>query len=149
MKFLLMGDWPCGALAVPAGAVLNYVPADHEIGRQEGLNWEGNWLPLPAPVTCQALDQSAYDHLLEHYPYHVIASASGVVRHGDPSRLCFRLSDGSIVEYEPGSGPPPLRAECLTQAAYDFMHERFPACMLRSAPCVIRHEDKPEELSHG
>ena len=54
----------------------------------------------------------------DRYPAHVIASAPGIVRHGDPSRLCFRLSDGSIVEFEPGSVPPfPRQAECLAVKA--------------------------------
>jgi hypothetical protein len=150
MRFLLMGNWPVRDFVVPAGAVLNYVPADPELGRSEGLDWNGVMLPLPAPVNAQALDQAAYDHLLEHYPYYIIHSADGVIRHGDPSRLCFRLSDGSIVEFEPGSPPPsPKQAECLTQAAYDFLHERFSAFSIRSAPHVIRREDKPEEYDHG
>ena len=150
MRFQLLGAWPVRDFVVPAGTRLEFVAADPALDRPAGLDWNGIWLPLPAPVNAQALDQSAYDHLLEHYDYHVIASADGVVRHGDPSRLCFRLSDGSIIELDPTSRQlPPLRAECLTQAAYDFMHERFSAFVLRSAPHVIRHEDKPEELSHG
>jgi hypothetical protein len=150
MRFLLMGGWSVGARLIPAGAILNHIPADAETGRLEGLEYEGNWLPLPAPVNAQALDQEGYNHLLEHYPYHVIHSAPGIIRHGDPSRLCFRLSDGSIVELDPGSRQlPPLRAECLTQAAYDFLHERFSAFMIRSSPHVIRHEDKPEEYDYA
>jgi hypothetical protein len=150
MRFLLMGIWPVRDFAVPAGTRLEFVPADPETNRSEGLDWNGVMLPLPAPVNAQALDQEAYKHLLEHYPYYVIASAPGIVRHGDASRLCFRLSDGSIVELEPGSlRPSPKQAECLTQAAYDFMHERFSAFVIASAPHVIRHEDKPEEYDYA
>jgi hypothetical protein len=148
MKFLLMGGWAVGARLIPAGAILDHAPPNAD--REEGLDYEGVWLPLPAPVNAQALDQAAYDHLLAHYPYHVIASAPGIIRHGDPSRLCFRLSDGSIIEFDRSSRQlPPLRAECLTQSAYDFLHERFSAFMIRSAPHVIRHEDNPEEYDHA
>src|SRR5262245_54371312 len=75
MRFQLTKDWPVGQFAVPTGTQLTFDPDGY---------WNGVRLPLPAPVNAQALDQAAYDHLLANYPYYVILTGPGVVRHGDP-----------------------------------------------------------------
>ena len=72
MKFLLLGDWPCcgGALCVPAGTVIEW-QADGERARIAGVptepQWQGTRLPLPLPLNAKALDQAAYDAMVQWY----------------------------------------------------------------------------------
>jgi hypothetical protein len=73
MRFQLTGDWPCdgGANLIPVGTILD----------------RDRWgsLPWPPPINAAALDQAAYDLLLQHYPYNrILTAGEGIIRHGDP-----------------------------------------------------------------
>jgi hypothetical protein len=83
MKYQLVHHgWPIegGAKLIPVGTVLD----------GDDWTWQGSTLPQPPPINCIALDQSAYDELLKHYPYypHLILSGPDVLRrHGDPPKV--------------------------------------------------------------
>jgi hypothetical protein len=58
MKFQLLGDWPAtGNLCVPAGTEID----GHD------PKWCGVPLPLPMPLNAKAMDQEAYDALVDWY----------------------------------------------------------------------------------
>jgi hypothetical protein len=78
MRFMLGEPWPCsgGAMLIPAGTILD----------SDDWSWNGVALTWPPPINAIALDQSAYDELLRHYPYNRIQARqdAGIDRHGDP-----------------------------------------------------------------
>lgn len=68
--------WPIegGAKLIPVGTLLDH--ADWQ--------WNGTPLPWPPPINAIALDQAAYDTLLQFHPYYLILTANDAIdRHGD------------------------------------------------------------------
>jgi hypothetical protein len=57
MRFFLMEPWPVGQFLIPAGTEID----------GNAPQWNGVALPLPMPMNAKALDQEAYDHLVESY----------------------------------------------------------------------------------
>jgi hypothetical protein len=78
MRFQLANHgWPiAGGLLIPEGTILD----------RDDWSWNGAALTWPPPINAIALDQSAYDELLRHYPYFRIQSRpdAGINRHADP-----------------------------------------------------------------
>ncbi len=79
MKFQLLGAWPVngGAVLVPAGTILD----------RADWTWLGIRLPWPPPINAMALNQEAYDQLLQHHRHeaHRLMTPAGstINRHGD------------------------------------------------------------------